>query len=901
MTEIQLKSRHNKSAISPGKNRLYAAINNNTNNSCFDCGKKYPEYISINNGIFICKICAEYHLLYLKSQSRIIINDLSVLNNNELKYLYYGGNYKLKEFIKKEYPLLLKLSSNQIYMTLALDYYRKKLKYLIEGGKEPDKPLKSLGLLNINSNVKLSLNKNNIEINYINENNFFTTLKTDSSKEFNIKNNYINYKNLTFNPNYYISSSPNLNSNIYIRNLKKKNNSEYKNDDDNMDNYYKLIDDIKKDSKKKDYNKKSILNRFNKKLRKSKSGNISIKSGKLLKKIYILNYKTLSESRKKKRLKKSLKGVYSKPRLISKLIMRNKMKKTNCINEIKTISYSFDNSKINYSYPMLYNYIYNINRNINNIRNNNYNINYAPYKDNIYLYNHLISKSNDDFTLNNNINKYINFNKYKNNNNDFNNNIKINQLKCLKINVPKISKKIENKDNNNKNCTNKNYSFNNNNIFFSNSEKNLRKNGIIQEIIIKRKIITPKKIKYNPKEELNPINSQNSSYNYNNNNIIGKRSPVKINLNIYKEPKFYVSVHQEKILKKEVKNNKLRDSYVAQEKQRKNYIEKKDNKKSKDNNNSLTIKKLIKRGIELNQKIIEKNPKKQNNKKIFLKKENINNNNIKISNKDNNKQIKNSIRYTEKSPFKNIKKENEIRKTYNNIFKKDYSKKFNKSPVNNKNLKNLNKNRKMKEMNDKNEIKKNIKNNNNKKKDNNNIIDKNKDKKYKNIASDKKTFINNSFFNNKVSLLDLKKYNLKKIKIGNSFDKNITNKNTSKVFIYKNKYQNSSNKTQNQINNNFNNNNNTNIETIKKSFIGIQSQKQLKIKNLFINNTTFDDENEKIINRNKPQNLFSKFWTSTSSKRSSLKNSKDNKRKSKLTKRIKGETNEKFNNILNLK
>ena len=82
MTEIQLKSRHNKSAISPGKNRLYAAINNNNNNSCFDCGKKYPEYISINNGIFICKICAEYHLLYLKSQSRIIINDLSVLNNN---------------------------------------------------------------------------------------------------------------------------------------------------------------------------------------------------------------------------------------------------------------------------------------------------------------------------------------------------------------------------------------------------------------------------------------------------------------------------------------------------------------------------------------------------------------------------------------------------------------------------------------------------------------------------------------------------------------------------------------------------------------------------------------------------------------------------------------------------
>ena len=69
------------------------------NNVCFECGTNDPEYISINNGVFICKECVQDHFDFPHEISQIIINDLSNLNNNELKKLYLGGNKKLIEFI----------------------------------------------------------------------------------------------------------------------------------------------------------------------------------------------------------------------------------------------------------------------------------------------------------------------------------------------------------------------------------------------------------------------------------------------------------------------------------------------------------------------------------------------------------------------------------------------------------------------------------------------------------------------------------------------------------------------------------------------------------------------------------------------------------------------------------
>ena len=46
------------------------------NNLCFECGSKNPQYISINNAVFICKDCIVNHLSFPHDISQIIINDL---------------------------------------------------------------------------------------------------------------------------------------------------------------------------------------------------------------------------------------------------------------------------------------------------------------------------------------------------------------------------------------------------------------------------------------------------------------------------------------------------------------------------------------------------------------------------------------------------------------------------------------------------------------------------------------------------------------------------------------------------------------------------------------------------------------------------------------------------------
>ena len=110
------------------------------NNVCFECGEKDPQYISINNAIFICKDCVVNHFSFSQEISQIIINDLYSLNLSEVKMLYLGGNRKLIQYINFDYPGLKQLPPYILYKTLAVDYYRQNLKFIINGGKRPIKP-----------------------------------------------------------------------------------------------------------------------------------------------------------------------------------------------------------------------------------------------------------------------------------------------------------------------------------------------------------------------------------------------------------------------------------------------------------------------------------------------------------------------------------------------------------------------------------------------------------------------------------------------------------------------------------------------------------------------------------------------------------------------------------------
>ena len=186
----------------------------NNNKKCFDCKKLNPEIISLYNGIFICKKCAKnIHSKFNKNINLLIDNNLRNLSLKGIQYLYYGGNKKLYDFINEEYPYLKTINKKQFYLTKEMNYYRQRLKYLINGRKSPVKPLddkdfnKKIGIKIINIKEKDGNNKNNLNINILN--NYY-----EKKKENNLIQNQKNQskiKEIILNK-IYDSNPNNLNS-----------------------------------------------------------------------------------------------------------------------------------------------------------------------------------------------------------------------------------------------------------------------------------------------------------------------------------------------------------------------------------------------------------------------------------------------------------------------------------------------------------------------------------------------------------------------------------------------------------------------------------------------------------------------------------------------------------------
>ena len=184
---------------------LYQEISNQKmNNVCFDCRKAGPKYISINNAIFLCEECAQIHRTFPQNISLIIDNKLNLLSNIFLKYLYYGGNDNLDDFVNYEYPGLQNYTSEILYKTQAMIYYREDLKCKIEGKPKPSCP---------NNIMAYKLVSKNGFIN-IREENLYKTKKNKESKDV-INNYYNNYNNTynTFNSYNYINEDNFKNNN----------------------------------------------------------------------------------------------------------------------------------------------------------------------------------------------------------------------------------------------------------------------------------------------------------------------------------------------------------------------------------------------------------------------------------------------------------------------------------------------------------------------------------------------------------------------------------------------------------------------------------------------------------------------------------------------------------------
>ena len=214
--------RKNNTMFHEKERKIKAILRDEANNKCVDCNIDKPEYISLNNACFICKNCFKRHQKFPMSVSKTIKNNLRSLTLKELQYLYFGGNKKLLEFMKYEYPKLIKLSPSFAYKTIAMDYYRNWLKYLIEGGNKPQKPDIEIAYKSIDDKEFINNNYFNNNENNVIEIDFFNDCYKYNNKYNHPITNYINKKERTTAPPI-VNNKDNYNTN-YLRN---SNNSNY--------------------------------------------------------------------------------------------------------------------------------------------------------------------------------------------------------------------------------------------------------------------------------------------------------------------------------------------------------------------------------------------------------------------------------------------------------------------------------------------------------------------------------------------------------------------------------------------------------------------------------------------------------------------------------------------------
>ena len=194
--------------------KIEEKLKDQLNNYCVECGEENPEYISINNGIFICRECSQIHLKFPKNISKIRKNNIKALTLNEIQYLLCGGNRSLLNFICNEYPKLAELPSNILYRTQAMIYYRQTLQYLINGCIPPIKP--SIKIAYTIPNVFDNNKNNNFNVETINNYGIGMNANTENDNYFDTNNKF--YKTV-YNDNMKINNNHNI--------FSKKNNNKF--------------------------------------------------------------------------------------------------------------------------------------------------------------------------------------------------------------------------------------------------------------------------------------------------------------------------------------------------------------------------------------------------------------------------------------------------------------------------------------------------------------------------------------------------------------------------------------------------------------------------------------------------------------------------------------------------
>ena len=597
--------------------------NNELNKECFDCGACYPEYISINNGVFICKDCINIHNKFPKQISNTLKNNLSSLNNKELEYMFLGGNQKLLEFVNYEYPQLHKFKVNILYQTKAMQYYRNYLNYLVNGGVKPIRPSEQINayeLIDLNEEFKkyekISTKSNSKTFRDKKRNKSLTNLdsknkKKDIDKQKTYKGTEKRRKKNLFN----IDDEDSL----------KRHKSFYK----EMNKIFSTCDDFGNISnieennchkeikiKKQNYKTKSEViynneNNNNNKNYNSNTANVEGKSnyqGQPVEHIYNNNYFTLSATKNIFMFTPNKESIIYKHRKINQ--NNNNNIAMNTVNEI-------------YSKPKITNYInynkqkitknnmYDNKSKINSTNENNKDFNNNFKNTKAYEPRHKIDKINENIITKNKIeiakNKNNDYSEKTDTNNIYDDNIEFEENDENKIFTKKRVSKLMKKDklNDENNIIHKNFGKKGDNIFYRNEDRGNNMN--IKDIYNKTELKES-----NINKIINEINKETDNNNSNNNKTY---SDIKANAKKRK----YVNTNINYNLNLNKKENSQRNPIRIEEGEDENISnDRQDIKHKRDEKNE--IKNAAKYGAILNKKEENENNKINSSSSSFFSK-----------------------------------------------------------------------------------------------------------------------------------------------------------------------------------------------------------------------------------------------------------------------------------------
>ena len=638
------------------------------NNYCFDCGRRDPEYISINNGIFICGKCGMDHMLFPGGSSILIKNDINSLSEKEIEFIKNGGNKKLYEFIYNQCPPLMNLPKQYLYTSPILNSYQNQL--LQNVNKNIAKRTK---MQNFQINPNYSLKEINCSLKRYNTDLFNSDILNDEKTIFK---NKIKSK---LNDDYYNNFNQKTN-NTHANTISNSNTLTYVSERTN-ENLFNLINtDNKKTIEQKSriilthpnivYNKPKISNSFNiMKLDKNKEkNNINSK-----------NYNNSNTST----INNNNNNYYSNNTIDYDKLTRNSLNIFKTPQKKNTNRFFFNNSKIKYNYNNNNNSKEKRNKSERKIKEiviskkmNKLNIDYSEsksnklwYKTKNYFQKRKPTEENNNNTINysessNYGNKYstdLNFNE-----SIINNNIKTieinNRYKCRYININNKNNNFDNNNSKNNVNLNENRRNNNNNYIIdsNNIEININNNLKKEKQII---ININNNNNYNKNENENKLNLNSNENMDENSTFSHKRNRLSSNFFINKKK---LDIQEMKKLYFKNRMNNYKENRIDEKKSKSKEKEKKFNNTfiSKDNIEHFHISSTNKR-IDYNEKEKERFRTNLLKKNILNKNRSVINNSCLILNDLEEIKSGETFKYSIRNKYKKEKSLQKINKKSN--------------------------------------------------------------------------------------------------------------------------------------------------------------------------------------------------------------------------------------------